>query len=437
MNPDIISETIDRTTAPIVHNMGPLTLPDDEIVTLQNGISLHLLSGGDAEVSRIKILLPGGIAESPVPQLYQMANSLLLEGTHTHPSDELADILEYNGAWSGVDTSTHHSSLSLYCTNDTYHTLLPLVREMVTSPAFEGETVANALRAEAARLDVENHKVAYRAACAIRTLVYGHDHPLSTVPCPEQLLDITPSALRDSHEKRLDPKGIHIYLSGRLSDSMISDTERMFSTIPAREEFTLPRLQFPVHTEGGRVHVEMPDSLQSGVRLIIPAIGRIHPDYVPLRMAVIALGGYFGSRLMLNIREEKGLTYGITASPLGYKHSGFISVSSQTDPSTVDMLIEETVKEIERMKNPASYTPDEVTRLSRFMLSELAGVLDTPFSRMDFLQTRITANTPAGYFAIQEQTARNLSPERLAEMAEKYFNTECLFIATAGKSQVC
>lgn len=71
MNPDIISETIDRTTAPIVHDMGPLTLPDDEIVTLQNGISLHLLSGGDAEVSRIKILLPGGIAESPVPQLYQ------------------------------------------------------------------------------------------------------------------------------------------------------------------------------------------------------------------------------------------------------------------------------------------------------------------------------------------------------------------------------
>ena len=187
MNPDIISETIDRTTAPIVHDMGPLSLPDDKIVTLQNGISLHLLSGGDAEVSRIKILLPGGIAESPVPQLYQMANSLLLEGTHTHPSDELADILEYNGAWSGVDTSTHHSSLSLYCTNDTYHTLLPLVREMVTSPAFEDEPVANALRAEAARLDVENHKVAYRAACAIRTLVYGHNHPLSAVPRPEQL----------------------------------------------------------------------------------------------------------------------------------------------------------------------------------------------------------------------------------------------------------
>ena len=86
------------------------------------------------------------------------------------------------------------------------------------------------------------------------------------------------------------------------------------------------------------------------------------------------------------------------------------------------------------MKDPASYTPDEINRLSRFILSELAGVLDTPFSRMDFLQTQVTANTPAGYFAMQDHTARNLSPELLAAMAEKYFNTDLLFIATAGKT---
>ena len=433
MNPDA-SETIDRTTAPAVHDMGPLSLPDDEIITLPNGIKLHTLSGGNTEVSRIKILLPGGIAESAVPQIYQMANSLLLEGTMSHPSDELADILEYNGAWSGADTSTHHSSLSLYCTNSTYSDLLPLMREMITSPAFEQETVDNTLRAEAARLEVENHKVAYRASCAMRNLVYGPDHPLSTVPSPARLLEITPAQLRQAHQKRLDPQGIHIYISGLISDSMVRQAYDIFSEIPPRKEFPLPRLQFPRHTSGARVHVDMPESLQSGVRLIIPAIGRIHPDYVPLRMTVIALGGYFGSRLMLNIREEKGLTYGITASLLGYKHSGFISVSSQTDPTTVDKLIDETVKEMEHMKNPSSYTPDEVNRLSRFVLSELAGVLDTPFSRMDFLQTQVTANAPAGYFTMQEQAARSLTPYKLAEMAEKYFNTDCLFIATAGKT---
>lgn len=414
--------------------MGPMSLPEADTITLGNGITIHTLSGGNAEVSRIKVLLPGGIAESPVPQLYQMANTLMLEGTLTHPSDELADILEYNGAWSGVDTSTHHSSLSLYCTNSTYPELLPLVKEMIMQPAYEDEAVANALRAEAARLDVENHKVAYRASCAMRNMVYGPEHPLSAIPSSERLLALTPDTLREAHTRRLDPKGMHIYLSGRLSDSMISQAAELFSTIPSREPFPLPRLEFPHHLSGDRVHVEMPESLQSGVKLMIPAIGRIHPDYVPLRMAVIALGGYFGSRLMLNIREEKGLTYGITSSLLGYRHSGFISISSQTDPSTVNLLIDETIKEIERMKDPASYSTDEITRLSRFVLSELAGVLDTPFGRMDFLQTQITANAPAGYFGMQEQVARSLTPELLADMAEKYFNTQCLFIATAGKT---
>lgn len=429
----MITETIDRTTAPAVHDMGRLSLSEAEVRTLPNGVNIHILSGGNAEVCRIRVLLPGGIAESPVPQLFQMANTLLLEGTLSHPGDVLSDILEYNGAWTGSETSTHHSSLSLYCTDSAYSALLPLVNEMVMSPAFDPETTANALRTEAARLEVENHRVAYRASQAARAMVYGKGHPLTCVPSPDELVNITPGQLRKAHESRLDPKGMHVFLSGMLNDVMIREAADIFSSIPSHETYPLPRLRFPEHSEGARTHVDMPDSLQSGVRIMIPVVGRIHPDYVPLRMAVIALGGYFGSRLMLNIREEKGLTYGISASLLGYRHSGFMSISSQTDPSTAELLIGETVNEIERMKDPSSYTPDEVNRLSRFVLSELAGVLDTPFSRMDFLQTEVTSSTPAGYFGMQEQCARALSPELLADMAEKYFDTSKLFIATAGK----
>lgn len=118
---------------------------------------------------------------------------------------------------------------------------------------------------------------------------------------------------------------------------------------------------------------------------------------------------------------------------MGFRHSGFISIASQTDARTVDQLIDETISELERMKNPASYSDDEIDRISRFVLSELAGVLDSPFSRADFLQTQVSANTPAGYFAMQDSAARTMSAEMLASMAEKYFDTSKLFIATAGK----
>ena len=432
MNPDT-HDTINRNIAPDVHDMGPLSLAEDNSRVLPNGVTLHTLSGGDTEVCRVKVFLPGGKAESPRPQLFHIANSLLLEGTTAHPGDRLADILEYNGAWSNVEITTHHSALSLFTTNRAYHSLMPLVREMIMTPEFAPEATAHALRKEAARLEVEEQRVAYRAACAMGRMLYGGNHPLAAVATPDELLTITPEHLRDAHEARLDPKGMHVYLSGLLTDNMIHDAEQVFSEIPAHTTFSLQNLIFPAHSEGAREHIDMPHSMQSGVQLSIPSIGRNHPDYVPLRITVIALGGYFGSRLMLNIREDKGLTYGISASLYGYPENSFITISSQTDSSTVDMLIEESVREIERMKDASTYTPDEIDRLSRFMLSELAGVLDTPFSQSDFLQTQVTAGAPAGYYAMQEQTSRILSAELLAAMASKYLDTSRMFIATAGK----
>lgn len=432
MNSDIY-RTIDRSQAPAIHDMGQLTLPDDRYTTLTNGVKLHTLSGGDAEVSRIKIIIPGGTAESPKPLLYQVANSLLLEGTEHNPGNRLADTLEYNGAWSSIEISTHHSALSLFTTNRAYPTLLPLVREMIMMPEFAPEVTAHTLHKEAARLEIEQQRVAYRAACAMRRMLYGENHPLAAVATPEELIGIKSNELRQAHQARLDPAGMHVYLSGLLTDDMLRDAERVFSEIPAHQPFPLHQLVFPEHINGARTHVEMPHALQSGVQLSIASIGRNHPDYVALRTAVIALGGYFGSRLMLNLREDKGLTYGISAALYGYSDSSFITVSSQTDPSTVEQLIEESVREIERMKDPSTYTSDEIDRLSRYVLSELAGVLDTPFQRSDFLQTQITAGAPAGYFAMQEHTARILSPELLADMAAKYFDTSRLFVATAGK----
>ena len=84
------------------------------------------------------------------------------------------------------------------------------------------------------------------------------------------------------------------------------------------------------------------------------------------------------------------------------------------------------------MKDPASYTDDEIRRLSKFQLSNLATILDTPFSRMDYMQTHVFANTPDDYFEQQERLARTLTPEILAQMARKYFDQSRMIIATAG-----
>ena len=135
---------------------------------------------------------------------------------------------------------------------------------------------------------------------------------------------------------------------------------------------------------------------------------------------------------MLNIREDKGLTYGISASLFGYTDRSFITVSTQTDGSTKDEVIRLICDEIEKMKDESSYNDDEIRRLSKFILSNLATTLDTPFSRMDYTQTHIYADTPEDYFEQQESLARRLTPEILAGMARRYFDLSKMTVVTAG-----
>lgn len=289
------------------------------------------------------------------------------------------------------------------------------------------------LNNKAARIDLEREKVTVLADEAVRGMAYGPDNPLSATERSEIIRSFTPGSLSAFHFSRLDPQNIHVFFSGRISEKMIETVSQVFSKFPASNPVSFTKLTFPVSLPQKRlIHVERPHSSQSAIKMMIPAVGRNHPDFVALRSAVTALGGYFGSRLMLNIREEKGLTYGISAVLLGYPDRSFISISTQTDASTVDEVISLVIKELESMKDPDTYTNDEIGRLSRLLLSNLATILDTPFSRMDFHQTHIYSDTPADYFDSQEETARKLSPKLLAGIAEKYFDTSKLLTATAG-----
>ncbi|QCD39771.1 insulinase family protein [Duncaniella sp. C9] len=266
--------------------------------------------------------------------------------------------------------------------------------------------------------------------------------PLARSESAEQILSLTPDQLREFHYSRLSSNDIHVFLSGNITpriEALVTDT---FSRIASGTSFGMSSLSFAPPAESPReVLVELPGSQQSAVNMMIPAPGRLDSSFVSLRCAVTALGGYFGSRLMLNIREARGLTYGISASLFGYPERSFISVATQTACDSVKDVRRLILEEIERMKDPASYTEDELMRLSRFLLSGLAATLDTPFSRMDFFKTKLYASTPDDYFEIQENFARRLDPantsskeaaELLVSTIADNFNVSRRITAVAG-----
>lgn len=433
---------MNRAIAPQVHSFGQLKLLPPRIIILPNGIRIYVESGSEADVNRLSIALPGGIAEEPEAGLAGCTASVLSEGTRSFSGADIAARMEYAGAWTGTSVSTHYTTITLSSLNDKFESLLPMFTEIIFHPTFPDEAVSGIVRRNAARIDIERRKVTFLADEAIRPIAYGKTSPLSRTESSETLLGLTPDRLRDFHYSRLDPLGIHIFISGNVTQKIESLVVETFSRVlPSSPAIIAPLSFSPVTDDSPKVHVELPGAQQSAVKIMIPAIGRKEPGFVPLRSVVTALGGYFGSRLMLNIREARGLTYGISASLLGYPERSFITVSTQTATDSVDEVCHLILEEMDRMKNPATYTRDEMTRLSRFTLSNLAAVLDTPFSRMDFFKTHIYAETPVDYFGQQEQFARSLDPdynsaeqiaETLASVATENFNFDRIITATAG-----
>ena len=164
----------------------------------------------------------------------------------------------------------------------------------------------------------------------------------------------------------------------------------------------------------------------------MPVISRTHPDYMKLRILNTVLGGYFGSRLMLNIREDKGFTYGISSSVIGLKEDAYLSVSTQTGTEYVRPLIEEVFNEIERLRKEK--VPEEELKMVKSYLSgELARIFDGPFSICDAYISLIANQLDFEYYDRQFMTVQSITAEELQEVACKYFVRDKFYTSVAGQ----
>ncbi|MCM1163347.1 MAG: insulinase family protein [Muribaculaceae bacterium] len=423
----------DRNIRPAIHRIGPLSLAPDVVSMLPNGITLHVVDNGPNEVCRLGIVLPGGLAESRVAGEYEMISKLLPEGSVHTPGSRMADMLETNGAWVMPSISTHHTVLNTFALCSVFSNILPLAREMAFEPSFEPEAVSRVARRMSSNIAVNQCKVGYLATKALNPAMFGATNPLAQMPDPDTVLGFTPEALREAHIRRLDLREVHIYLAGKISAEMIDAVTREFGRIDIGVRFALTEPVFEAYPEPCEIFTPMPDALQNGVRIALPVPGRDNPDFIRLRIATCALGGYFGSRLMANIREDKGLTYGITSALYGYPENGYMVISTETACENTDLVISESISEIERLKDESTFTHEELDSLTSFQMSGLAAVLDTPFQRMDFLQNQVLADTPSDYFARQYEAVSTTTAATIAETAARYFDTSRVIVSVAGK----
>lgn len=427
---------LDRSKAPQIKPFGKLVIPDEHVMTLSNGLVLHTLSGGDQDVARLTVIMEGGSSDSHNPCIPAFAAELMREGNSDLDSSAIADLVDYNGAWLDSSATGHFTSVRISALASRMPYILPAVISCIAGPAFPAHAFEIIRQKAVARQRLNISRVSFLASADNKRLICGSSHPDGHLLSPEEIEAISRDDIVAFHERCLDAAHTHAYLCGRLTADLVDIVADCLLTLPSRH-MASPVSIMPYCAEAPALSlVDKAGSLQSAVVMSLPAIPRTHPDYNALRMAVTALGGYFGSRLMLNIREDKGYTYGISASLIGAQEGGYISISAQCDNRYTDALISEVKDELRRMQD-CPLSDAELGRLRFNVASDLASTLDSPFTMMDYYELVRTVGIPYDYFDARGRILVSVDADAICELSRRYLDPEALRISVAGDLNVC
>ena len=420
--------SLDRSTPPPISPIGNLVLPVPAERTLPNGARLSTLIGGEWDVCNLALLFPGGTFEAGNDTIPSLCAMLLGEGTANHTGEQINDFFDFHGAFFGASASEHFTTVQITWLTSMSQGLLPLLGEILASPTFPAEALAAYKQQAEAMLLAKQAKVSYQSQKAVARLIMGPDNPNAKITKPEEIRAVTAKDLKDWHRRTFTAAGCKAFLSGKFSEETVRQVEEFLMSLPSscqpRPIKTLPFRPLQPQSVEAEVH----GVVQCSVAMALPAPPRTSPDYIPLRFATMALGGYFGSRLMKNIREDKGYTYGIYSALLGGIDGSYVFISADTDKKYVANLIEETKKEIEAMAT-VPLSSEEVQCLVQHISADLTEILNTTFSIMDYYRTFVSAGIPDGYFQEQLRLLNALTPQAIMDISAKYLRPALLRIA--------
>ena len=424
---------LNRVLPPPTHPFTSITLPTPALSHLPNGARLHLLANAAQPVLRLQVVLPAGKRQEPAPGLAQLAARLLTEGTATRTARQIADEVAFYGASLECEAGPDRATLTLYCLARHLPALLPLVQEVLAAPAFP-EPELNQMKTRISQsMRVERQKTSFRATEEFNKQLFGEEMPYGRPFGEASFGQITAAELRAFHAAAYAPAGAELFLSGDVAAYAATVAEVLgqwqpVAGVPAAAP-AAPLLAATYPT--GLVTVPVEGSIQASIR-----VGRRWPALTEaqtpeLLLLVKVLGGYFGSRLMKNIREDKGYTYGIHASVVARELGTALVIGTDVNGDRAEATRQEIAAELTRLQTEL-LDEDELETVKKYTLGKLLGETATVFEQADkYRHVTLQHLRPDYYQQLVRQTQAATAAD-LQALARTYLSPADMLTVVAG-----
>jgi zinc protease len=418
---------LNRTEAPAFKKTTQFDLLKPETTLLKNGLAVHYLHGGQQDVIKIELLFQAGKWHEEKAGAGHFSGNLITKGTKKKSSFEIAKIFDFYGAHVEVNPGLDLISVSLYTLTKNLTSVLGLLSEIISDSVFPEKELKQAKDIYLQNLKVNREKTSFQASVNFRKNIFGGDHPYGKELEEKDIELLSTNDLLNHHNNFF--KDCMIIVSGKFSETEQESIDETFSRVitnPVKEKAYVTAVDKPA-----RVIIEKEGSIQASVRIGKRFIGRNNPDYFEVILLNHMLGGYFGSRLMKNIREDKGLTYGIYSSIHTLMHHNYLSIGADVNKENLELTFDEIRKELKRLRSEI-IPPDELETARNHFIGSLQAEITTPFSHADKFKNILIYSLPQDFYNRLIQRIDTISAEDLMTTAEKYFHEDSFYEIAVG-----
>lgn len=422
-----------RTSPPPFHAINQIEILRASETRLKNGIPVFYIRAGTQDLVKVELIFPAGMWQQPVPLCGSAASAMLQEGTASRSAKAIAELTDYYGAFLETGITHDFASVAVYSLSKHLEKILPLVSEIISGSVFPEEEWNVYLQNKRSQFTVSNQKVHFIARKKFSELLFGNDHPYGHNVTEADFDNLKKETVFDFYKKSYTAKDALVIASGNVTGITLQLIEKHFGDIPEQSVSGKEGKNNPSQkTTPGEHYIEKKDALQSAIRIGKMLFTKTHPDYPAMLVVNTILGGYFGSRLMANIREEKGYTYGIGSNMVSYTHGGFFSISTETGAEVTASALQEIYFELNRLRTE-KVSAEELSRVKNYLLGSFLRSMDGPFALADRFKGIYFHRLGYDYYERFIETVKTITAEKILELANTYLKKEEMVELIVGK----
>lgn len=413
----------------------PLVIPSQiEVPTVkkhiaENKTAIYAINCPEYEVVRISFVFHAGTVTQLHPFTASATANMLAEGTELYTSQQIAEKLDYYGSYFDINIDRDYAYITFCCLSKFFAATAEIIEQIILHPTFPESEVVTYRNKRKQQLSIERRKVETLARENFAQAMFGKEHPYGISYSEEQYDSLSSEILREHYRRCYTAERCIVVCSGSISDEVLDCTRRITNQLLSQSGSE--NIIMPPYNTTHSLRIPHSGAVQSSIRMGRMLFPRTHEDFIPMQVLSTVLGGYFGSRLMQNLRERNGFTYGVFSAMVNFQQAGYLAIATQVGSEVTEQALSEIAREIEQLRT-APIPNEELELVKNIMAGEMMRILDGPFGIADVTTENILCGFDNSHIQYNLERIRQTTPEEILSLAQRYLDPADLVTVVVG-----